>query len=515
MEADEGDPPVEVVEEGIVAIRPRHAATTALEWSQPSASSDALDWEPPVDDTWESVAGTDWSSVDRSPSSTAGEVGEPPPYGLPGETLPGETLPGETLPGDEAVEGELAGRSPIAGAWVTAEETSSSSEEWGVAEEESETPAVVSEPIFEPPPTDPPASDAVPPLLSAETLVDAALADIGAGRGRSAADDPPNATTVGDPGGLGLARRVQDAGPVTEDRAPPQGLGPLGQGSSLATDPDLAGLASVVEGGDAAPRVRGLPRVIAVANQKGGVGKTTTTVNLGAALAELGYRVLVIDLDPQGNATTGLGIDARNFEVSMYDVIMRELPIEDCIEPTSVRNLFVAPATIDLAGVEIELVPAFSRELKLRKAIEPVVDDFDFIIIDCPPSLGLITVNGLAAAGEVLVPIQCEYYALEGLSQLLRNVHLVATNLNAALEVSTIVLTMYDRRTRLAVDVAEEVRTHFKDRVCRSVIPRTVRLSEAPSFGQPITVFDPTSRGAVAYRELAKEVSNGAPKRAG
>ena len=264
----------------------------------------------------------------------------------------------------------------------------------------------------------------------------------------------------------------------------------------------------------AKPSVRELPRVIAVANQKGGVGKTTTTVNLGAALADRGYRVLVIDLDPQGNATTGLGVEARNFELSMYDVIMRDQPLEDCIEPTSVKNLFVAPATIDLAGVEIELVPAFSRELKVKRAIDSVVDDFDFVLIDCPPSLGLITVNGLAAANEVLVPIQCEYYALEGLSQLLRNVKLVSSNLNETLEVTTIVLTMFDARTRLSVDVANEVREHFADRVCRVVIPRTVRLSEAPSFGQPITVFDPTSRGAVAYRELAKEVSNGAPQRA-
>jgi chromosome partitioning protein len=260
---------------------------------------------------------------------------------------------------------------------------------------------------------------------------------------------------------------------------------------------------------------RPLPRVIAVANQKGGVGKTTTTVNLGAALAELGYRTLVVDLDPQGNATTGLGIDARNFEHSMYDVIMHDTPLEDAIEATSVRNLFVAPATIDLAGVEIELVPAFSRELRLRRAVATVVDDFDFVLIDCPPSLGLITINGLAAASEVLVPIQCEYYALEGLGQLLRNVHLVASNLNDRLEVSAIVLTMYDARTRLAIDVAAEVREHFGDKVCRIVIPRTVRLSEAPSFGQPITVFDPASRGAVAYRELAKEVSNGATQRAG
>ncbi len=273
-------------------------------------------------------------------------------------------------------------------------------------------------------------------------------------------------------------------------------------------------LADLPSGNGARGR-RPLPRVMAIANQKGGVGKTTTTVNLGAALSELDYRVLVVDLDPQGNATSGLGIDTRNFESSMYDVIMRDAPIEDCIEPTSVQNLFVTPATIDLAGVEIELVSAFSRELKLKRAIETVVDDFDFVLIDCPPSLGLLTINGLAAATEVLVPIQCEYYALEGLSQLLRNVQLVASNLNTGLEISAIVLTMFDARTRLAIDVADEVRSHFKEVVCRSIIPRTVRLSEAPSFGQPITVFDPSSRGAVAYRELAKEVSDGAPKRSG
>jgi chromosome partitioning protein len=258
---------------------------------------------------------------------------------------------------------------------------------------------------------------------------------------------------------------------------------------------------------------RQLPRTLAVANQKGGVGKTTTAVNLGAALAELEYRVLVVDLDPQGNATTGLGINARNLDASIYDVILHDVPIEDVIEPTTLRNLFVVPATIDLAGAEIELVPVFSRELRLRKALEPVVGDFDFVLIDCPPSLGLLTVNGLAAATEVAVPIQCEYYALEGLGQLLRNVGLVQTNLNGDLEVSTIILTMYDARTKLAEQVAEEVRQYFGDRVCRNVVPRTVRLSEAPSFGQPIIVFDPSSRGSIAYRELAKEVSGGAPKR--
>jgi chromosome partitioning protein len=260
---------------------------------------------------------------------------------------------------------------------------------------------------------------------------------------------------------------------------------------------------------------RPLPRIIAVANQKGGVGKTTTAVNLGAALAELGYRVLVVDLDPQGNATTGLGVNPRNLQTSIYDVLMSGMAIEDVIEPTAVRNLFVAPATIDLAGAEIELVPAFSRELKLRRGLEGAVGDFDFTLIDCPPSLGLLTVNGLAAADEVLVPIQCEYYALEGLGQLLKNVSLVQGNLNPRLELGAIVLTMYDARTRLAEQVANEVREHFGTTVCRSIVPRTVRLSEAPSFGQPVTVFDSSSRGAIAYRELAKEVSGGAPQRTG
>jgi chromosome partitioning protein len=252
---------------------------------------------------------------------------------------------------------------------------------------------------------------------------------------------------------------------------------------------------------------RPLPRTIAIANQKGGVGKTTTAVNLGASLADLGHRVLVVDLDPQGNASTGLGINIRGLQASMYDVILHDTPVEDCVEPTSVRNLFVAPASLDLAGAEIELVPAFSRELRLRRALEDVRDDYEYVFIDCPPSLGLLTVNGLAAASEVLVPIQCEYYALEGLGQLMRNVNLVQKNLNPALEMSMIVLVMYDARTKLSDQVVQEVRQHFGDRVARSVVPRTVRLSEAPSYGQPIIAFDAGSRGAIAYRELAKEVA--------
>ncbi len=260
---------------------------------------------------------------------------------------------------------------------------------------------------------------------------------------------------------------------------------------------------------------RPLPRSMAIANQKGGVGKTTTAVNLGACLAELGYRVLVCDLDPQANASTGLGINPRDVAASMYDVMLNDLPLDDCIEPSSVRNLFVAPASLDLAGAEIELVPAFSRELRLRRALEQVHDDYDFVLIDCPPSLGLLSVNGLAAANEVVVPVQCEYYALEGLGQLLRNIALVQKNLNPALELTAIICVMYDARTKLSSQVVRDVRRHFGAKVCQNVVPRTIRLSEAPSFGQPIIAFDPTSRGAIAYRELAKEVSGGTPRRAG
>ena len=254
---------------------------------------------------------------------------------------------------------------------------------------------------------------------------------------------------------------------------------------------------------------RPLPRIIAIANQKGGVGKTTTTVNLGASLAELDHRVLVVDLDPQGNATTGLGINPRTLEVTVYDVLLNDVALDECIEPTEVKGLFVAPASLDLAGAEIELVPTFSRESRLKKALAEVIDDYDYVLIDCPPSLGLLTVNALVAATEVLVPIQCEYYALEGLGQLTRNVDLVRRNLNSELEISSIVLVMYDGRTRLGEQVSTEVRAHFGSTVCRNVIPRNVRLSEAPSFGKPITTFDPSSRGAVAYRELAREVSGG------
>jgi len=321
------------------------------------------------------------------------------------------------------------------------------------------------------------------------------------------ADEPDHAYRPSDPvmpADVAVADSTgADTDPVTPIEADPQvveGVDP----ETIPIDPTtLTSERSTISG-------RTLPRVMAVANQKGGVGKTTTTVNLGAALAEADFKVLVVDLDPQGNATTGLGINHRILDHTMYDVLLNGIDMEDCIEPTEVRGLFVAPASLDLAGAEIELVPQFSRESKLKRAIDGAIDDYDFIIIDCPPSLGLLTVNGLVAATEVLVPIQCEYYALEGLAQLTRNVDLVRDNLNPSLEISGIVLVMYDKRNKLGRQVVREVRNHFGAQVCRNVIPRNIKLSEAPSFGQPITVFDPSSRGAVAYRELAREVSNGA-----
>ena len=256
------------------------------------------------------------------------------------------------------------------------------------------------------------------------------------------------------------------------------------------------------------PESPGPARIIAIANQKGGVGKSTTAVSLGAALADLGYRVLVVDLDPQGNASTGMGIRHEAREVTVYDVVVAEAALADAVVPTPVPRLHAIPSTIDLAGAEIELVSQFSRETRLKRALEPVHEgQYDFILLDCPPSLGLLTVNALTAAEELLVPIQCEYYALEGVGQLLRNVSLVQQNINPDLRLSGIVMTMFDPRTKLSEQVVEEVQRFFGDLVYDVIIPRTVRLSEAPGYGQPITVYDPKSKGAECYRELAREVA--------
>jgi chromosome partitioning protein len=250
-------------------------------------------------------------------------------------------------------------------------------------------------------------------------------------------------------------------------------------------------------------------RIITIANQKGGVGKTTTAVNLAASLALNGSRVLVVDLDPQGNASTALDVDHHAGVSSVYNVLVEDRPLVDVVRPVQgIPDLYCAPATIDLAGAEIELVPLVAREARLARAVGGYdSSSLDYILIDCPPSLGLLTVNALVAAEEVLIPIQCEYYALEGLEQLLRTVDLVRGHLNAALKISTILLTMYDGRTRLAAQVADDVRAHFGDTVLQTIIPRSVRVSEAPSYGQSVITYDPASTGALAYLEAAREVA--------
>lgn len=247
-------------------------------------------------------------------------------------------------------------------------------------------------------------------------------------------------------------------------------------------------------------------KILAIANQKGGVGKTTTAVNLGACLADQGKKVLVIDIDPQGNTTSGLGINRYRLKKCIYNVLIDGIPIEAVILPTDIKGLELAPATIQLAGAEIELVLAMQREVKLKDALAAVTPSYDYILIDCPPSLGLLTLNALTASTGVLIPIQCEYYALEGLSQLMNTVTLVQRHLNTKLEIAGAVLTMYDSRTNLSSQVVDEVKEYFKDRVFNTVIPRNVRLSEAPSHGQPIITYDPKSKGSEVYMDLAREV---------
>lgn len=249
-----------------------------------------------------------------------------------------------------------------------------------------------------------------------------------------------------------------------------------------------------------------MSRVIAIANQKGGVGKTTTNVNLSACVAEAGKKVLAIDIDPQGNTTSGLGVDKSRVEQSIYDVLINDCPIQDTIVATTQENLFLVPSSISLAGAEIELVSMLAREHILKNALQSIRENYDFVFIDCPPSLGLLTINALTAADRLLVPIQCEYYALEGLSQLLNTVQIVRKRLNPTLDVEGVVLTMFDGRTNLSVQVVDEVKKHFKNKVYSTIIPRNVRLGEAPSHGLPIIQYDKNCTGAEAYTDLAEEL---------
>lgn len=247
-------------------------------------------------------------------------------------------------------------------------------------------------------------------------------------------------------------------------------------------------------------------RTIAIANQKGGVAKTTTAVNLSAGIALLGKKVLLIDIDPQGNSTSGLGVDRKQIDKCIYDVLVNGVSLEKVVIPTDIDNLSILPSTIQLAGAEVELVSVISREVRLKKAIHSVKDDYDYIFIDCPPSLGLLTLNSLTAADTILIPIQCEYYALEGLSQLMNTIKLVRKHLNEDLEIEGVVMTMFDARTNLSIQIVEEVKEFFKEKVFKSIIPRNVRLSEAPSFGKPGIIYDAKSKGSVMYQQLAKEV---------
>ncbi len=247
-------------------------------------------------------------------------------------------------------------------------------------------------------------------------------------------------------------------------------------------------------------------RIITICNQKGGTGKTTSAINLATSLALSGKRVLLIDLDPQANATSGIGINKHNVQSSTYHILLEEMGVQDAIMSTSISNLWLVPSSLDLTGAEVELVSALGREGRLKRALAKEKDNYDFMIIDSPPSLGLLTINGLCAADSVLIPVQCEYYALEGLTQLINTVNLVKENLNPNLQIEGVLLTMADFRTNIAKEVINEVKSHFKDKVYRTVIPRNVRLTEAPSYGKPIALYDKDSLGALRYDDLSKEI---------
>lgn len=248
-----------------------------------------------------------------------------------------------------------------------------------------------------------------------------------------------------------------------------------------------------------------MSRTVSIFNQKGGVGKTTTIINLGAAIGKKNKKVLIVDVDPQGNTTSGLGLNKRNLNTSTYDLLINEIPVKESIVKTSAENVFLVPSNVELAGAEVELVKLGNRELRLKKALEEVYSEYDYIFIDCPPSLGVLSINALVASNSVLIPIQCEYYALEGVSQLVDTIKLVKRSLNPSLEIEGVVLSMFDGRTNLSIQVVDEVKKHFRGKVYTSIIPRNVRLAEAPSYGLSVIDYDPKSRGAEAYIDLAEE----------
>lgn len=350
--------------------------------------------------------------------------------------------------------------------------------------------------------------------LAEASVGDAGLGWPGAGRepkGFQVNDAGSDASAYEIPGGFGIDVQHPDQAAVSDSRETKPVVIPEISADPMDTPIARAAQAAVVRGmGERQPWPRPPRcRVMTIANQKGGVGKTTTAVNLAASLAQHGSRVLVVDLDPQGNASTALDVEHRSGTPSIYDVLVDDRPLAEVVRPVgALPGLFCVPATIDLAGAEIELVPVVARELRLARALRAYdMSHLDYVIVDCPPSLGLLTLNALVAAEEVLLPIQCEYYALEGVQQLLNTAELVRVNFNPGLHVSTVLLTMYDGRTRLASDVADDVRAHFGTSVLSTIIPRSVRVSEAPSRAQTVITYDPASSGAIAYTEAARELA--------
>jgi len=364
-------------------------------------------------------------------------------------------------------------------------------------------PARVSEPVAVPEPSAQAAPVVVPePVAAPQPVAPAPLDASGEDAGDAGATPAPADEA---------ARRIR--GLLRDDQGPPAPEPEDAEQTPIAQEAAAAAVAGRVRQRELDPfPLPAQRRVLSVANQKGGVGKTTSTVNLAVALAQRGAKVLVIDLDPQGNASTGLGVEHHSGVPDVYDVLINGTAIADVVQPAAdLDGCWCVPATIDLAGAEIELVSVVAREWRLQRAIEAYCAgpgaDLDYVIVDCPPSLGLLTVNAMVAARELLIPIQCEYYALEGLGQLLRSVEMVRVHLNPTLALSTILLTMYDARTRLADQVAQEVRTHFGEVVLSATIPRSVRVSEAPGYGKSVVAYDPGSRGALAYVEAAREIA--------